>query len=196
MPHDNPLGLDGFEFVEFTSPDPEALGGPVPPARLRPSRRSQDQAGAPLRAGRRQLPAQHGAVRARRGFPGRPRPFGERDGLPGEGRRGRRWPWRSSGARRRSRANTACPRSKGSAAPTSIWSTVPRLRPSTTATSSPPRGRRRRRRRACTRSTTSPTTSTAAGWTIGRNFTRRSSISARSAISTSKGSRPRCSRGR
>ena len=27
MPHDNPLGLDGFEFVEFTSPDPEALGG-------------------------------------------------------------------------------------------------------------------------------------------------------------------------
>ncbi|HEX8216026.1 MAG TPA: 4-hydroxyphenylpyruvate dioxygenase [Allosphingosinicella sp.] len=26
-PHDNPLGLDGFEFVEFTSPDPEALSG-------------------------------------------------------------------------------------------------------------------------------------------------------------------------
>ena len=26
MPHENPLGLDGFEFVEFTSPDPEALG--------------------------------------------------------------------------------------------------------------------------------------------------------------------------
>ncbi|HEX8511515.1 MAG TPA: 4-hydroxyphenylpyruvate dioxygenase [Allosphingosinicella sp.] len=26
MAHDNPLGLDGFEFVEFTSPDPEALG--------------------------------------------------------------------------------------------------------------------------------------------------------------------------
>jgi 4-hydroxyphenylpyruvate dioxygenase len=27
-PHsDNPLGLDGFEFVEFTSPDPEALAG-------------------------------------------------------------------------------------------------------------------------------------------------------------------------
>jgi 4-hydroxyphenylpyruvate dioxygenase len=24
--HDNPHGLDGFEFVEFTSPDPEALG--------------------------------------------------------------------------------------------------------------------------------------------------------------------------
>jgi 4-hydroxyphenylpyruvate dioxygenase len=24
---DNPLGTDGFEFVEFTSPDPEALGG-------------------------------------------------------------------------------------------------------------------------------------------------------------------------
>ena len=23
--HDNPLGLDGFEFVEFTGPDPEAL---------------------------------------------------------------------------------------------------------------------------------------------------------------------------
>ncbi len=25
LTHDNPLGLDGFEFVEFTSPDPEAL---------------------------------------------------------------------------------------------------------------------------------------------------------------------------
>src|SRR3982751_3819851 len=24
-PRDNPMGLDGFEFVEFTSPDPEAL---------------------------------------------------------------------------------------------------------------------------------------------------------------------------
>jgi 4-hydroxyphenylpyruvate dioxygenase len=25
--HENPLGLDGFEFVEFTSPDPEAMAG-------------------------------------------------------------------------------------------------------------------------------------------------------------------------
>ena len=25
--HDNPLGLDGFEFVEFTGPDPDALAG-------------------------------------------------------------------------------------------------------------------------------------------------------------------------
>ena len=25
--HENPLGLDGFEFVEFTGPDPEALAG-------------------------------------------------------------------------------------------------------------------------------------------------------------------------
>jgi 4-hydroxyphenylpyruvate dioxygenase len=27
MPHENPLGLDGFEFVEFTSPDPERMAG-------------------------------------------------------------------------------------------------------------------------------------------------------------------------
>src|SRR5438874_5121386 len=27
MPHDNPLGLDGFEFVEFTGPNPDALAG-------------------------------------------------------------------------------------------------------------------------------------------------------------------------
>ncbi|MFN3945550.1 MAG: 4-hydroxyphenylpyruvate dioxygenase [Allosphingosinicella sp.] len=27
MPHDNPLGLDGFAFVEFTTPDPEAMAG-------------------------------------------------------------------------------------------------------------------------------------------------------------------------
>jgi 4-hydroxyphenylpyruvate dioxygenase len=26
-PQDNPLGLDGFEFVEFTSPDPDAMAG-------------------------------------------------------------------------------------------------------------------------------------------------------------------------
>ena len=26
MTPDNPLGLNGFEFVEFTSPDPEAMG--------------------------------------------------------------------------------------------------------------------------------------------------------------------------
>ncbi len=25
MSTDNPLGLNGFEFVEFTSPDPEAM---------------------------------------------------------------------------------------------------------------------------------------------------------------------------
>src|SRR5690349_22217758 len=25
VPHENPLGLDGFEFVEFTSPQPQAL---------------------------------------------------------------------------------------------------------------------------------------------------------------------------
>ena len=25
--YDNPLGTDGFEFVEFTSPDPQALAG-------------------------------------------------------------------------------------------------------------------------------------------------------------------------
>ena len=24
----NPMGLNGFEFVEFTSPDPDALAGP------------------------------------------------------------------------------------------------------------------------------------------------------------------------
>src|SRR5215470_4354775 len=24
--YDNPLGTDGFEFIEYTSPDPEALG--------------------------------------------------------------------------------------------------------------------------------------------------------------------------
>lgn len=27
MPHENPMGLDGFEFVEFTHPEPEALAG-------------------------------------------------------------------------------------------------------------------------------------------------------------------------
>ena len=26
-PDENPIGLDGFEFVEFTGPDPEALAG-------------------------------------------------------------------------------------------------------------------------------------------------------------------------
>ena len=61
MPHDNPLGLDGFEFVEFTSPDPEALGRPLPAPRLRPSQRSQIEERAPLCAGGHQLHPQHGA---------------------------------------------------------------------------------------------------------------------------------------
>ena len=26
---DNPMGTDGFEFVEYTGPDPQALGGAV-----------------------------------------------------------------------------------------------------------------------------------------------------------------------
>src|ERR1044072_776027 len=25
-PHDNPMGTDGFEFVEYTAPDPQQLG--------------------------------------------------------------------------------------------------------------------------------------------------------------------------
>ena len=38
MQHDlyeNPLGTDGFEFVEFTSPDPQALSGSLNCPQLR-----------------------------------------------------------------------------------------------------------------------------------------------------------------
>ena len=49
---------------------------------------------------------------------------------------------------------------------------------------------------ACCRSTTSRTTCIAATWTSGPASTRRCSISARSATSTSKARRPACSRAR
>ena len=50
MPHDNPLGLDGFEFVEFTSPDPEALAT-CSAAWLRPRSDHKTKRGAPFAQG-------------------------------------------------------------------------------------------------------------------------------------------------
>ena len=61
---ENPIGLDGFEFVEFTSPDPEALAGPVRQAGLHPCRQPPLQERPPLCAGRHQLHPQHGAATA------------------------------------------------------------------------------------------------------------------------------------
>ena len=77
---DNPMGTDGFEFVEYTAPDPELLrdavrahglpGGGAPP--------QQERHAAP--AGRRQLHHQRRAGRLRPALRAAARPVGLRDG--------------------------------------------------------------------------------------------------------------------
>ena len=60
---DNPLGTDGFEFVEFTAPDPERLKRAVRADGLHRRRPAPLQERPPLPPGRHQLHPQHGAGR-------------------------------------------------------------------------------------------------------------------------------------
>ena len=87
---DNPLGTDGFEFVEFTSPEPERLKGLFEQMGFAAVVAAPLQERAALRPGRHQLHPQHGAGRPAGGVPRRARPLGQRHGVPGEGRRPRR----------------------------------------------------------------------------------------------------------
>ena len=160
---ENPIGLDGFEFVEFTSPDPEALAGLF--AKLgfthvgnHRSKNVRHYAQGDINF---ILNMEPDGPAGR--FPRGARPLGQRHGLPGARREARRSRSRSSAARPRSRAragpaSSTSRRSRGSAAPSSIWSTATAPSRSTTSISSRCRARAATTTAsACTRSTTSPT---------------------------------------
>ena len=167
---DNPIGTDGFEFVEFTSPEPEKLARIFRADRLHRRRQAPLEERRPLQAERHQFHPQHGARRPAGGLPRGARPERQRDGVPREGREeGVR---RSHQARRQARRHGRSARwnwtsraSKALAAPTSISSTATARRRSTMSTSSRSKAPTKRRTPSASPiSITSRTTSSAATW--------------------------------
>ena len=70
---ENPIGTDGFEFVEFTAEAADPAGQRVRDPGLRPSAGTAPRTCATT-PGRHQFHPQHGAGPGRRGLRGRPRP--------------------------------------------------------------------------------------------------------------------------
>ncbi len=70
---DNPLGTDGFEFVEFTAPDPERLKRVFEPMGFAAVARHRSKNVLRFRPGRHQLHPQHGAGRPAGRLPRRAR---------------------------------------------------------------------------------------------------------------------------
>jgi 4-hydroxyphenylpyruvate dioxygenase-like putative hemolysin len=161
--HENPLGLDGFEFVEFTSPDPEALAGlftgmgftHLGNHKTKNVRRygqgdinfilNMEPSGQAAAFRKAHGPSANGMAfrvkNARQAF----EMAVERGATPGP-----------DGAR--AGGTRTSPRSKGSAAPISIWSIATAPSRSTMWTSNPsPAPRAKRMRLGSTRSITSPT---------------------------------------
>ena len=58
---ENPIGTDGFEFVEFTSPEPEKLAAYFEQIGFTAVGKHRSQERRPLQAERHQLHPQHGA---------------------------------------------------------------------------------------------------------------------------------------
>ncbi len=84
---DNPMGTDGFEFVEYTAPDPAALGRLFETHGLRRGRASSLEERHALPPGRRELHRQCRARILRAGLRPRPRAVGLRHGVPRRRRR-------------------------------------------------------------------------------------------------------------
>ena len=197
---DNPLGTDGFEFVEFTCPDPERLRALFERMGFTAVARHRSKNVLRFTPGRHQLHPEHGADGHAPQFRERARPLGQRHGLPGEGRR------QGAAARGRARAPSRSgagradgaehPGDRGHRRHLSTWSTATARRRSTTSTSCRSPAPRRRRRNGAGPDLPRPPhpQRAAATWTTGRTSTSASSTSARSATSTSRASRPACSR--
>ncbi len=83
---DNPLGTDGFEFVEYAAPDPGGAWRPVRATWFRCDRAPPLEKRAPLPAGRNQLHRQRRAGQFCAGVRARARPVDLRHRLSGEGR--------------------------------------------------------------------------------------------------------------
>ena len=63
-PRENPLGLDGFEFVEFTGPDPQALASLFAAMGFTHLANHRSKTCRRYAPGRHQFSAQHGCRRA------------------------------------------------------------------------------------------------------------------------------------
>ena len=197
---DNPMGTDGFEFVEYTAPDPQLLGRAVRAAGLHRRGAAPLEGRGALPAGRDQLHREPRARQLRAVLRARARPVGVRVRDPREGRR----------ARPTQRAlDLGAKPFHGKVGPMEL--NIPAIQgiggsliylvdryPGNNGTLSiydvdfvPARGRRARAARRGTdrASTTSRTTCTRGAWTCGRSSTRSCSTSARSATSTSRASK-------
>jgi 4-hydroxyphenylpyruvate dioxygenase-like putative hemolysin len=85
---DNPMGTDGFEFVEYTGPDPKQLGILFERLGFVAAARHRSKNVTLLQAGRRQLHRQRRAGKLCPGVCPVARAVGLRDRLPGQGCRG------------------------------------------------------------------------------------------------------------
>ena len=83
---ENPLGTDGFEFVEYAAPDPQAMGRAVRADGLHRRRAASLEERAALPAGQRQFHRQRGAELVRAVVRARARPEHLRDRVSREGR--------------------------------------------------------------------------------------------------------------
>ena len=118
---ENPMGLMGFEFVEFASPDAQHAGAVVREARLHAGGQAPLEGRRALPPGRHQLHRQPRAEQPRRLLRRRARPLGLRHGVSGQGfaqglrpRAGARRP--ADRDRRPARWSCACRPSRASAA--------------------------------------------------------------------------------
>ena len=199
---DNPMGTDGFEFVEYAHPKPEELHalfrlmGYVPVARHNTKKITVYRQGD-INYLVNEEPGTHGFDFVAAHGPCAPsmafrvvdakRPISAR--------------CRSARSRptfRRRRRRSMFPPSRASAAACCISSTAtaPRARPTMPSSNGWARKIRGRKAPGYSISIISPITSIAAAWMSGPASTKGCSISARSAFSISRAARPACSRGR
>ena len=200
---ENPIGLDGFEFVEFTSPDPGAMAamfnmlGFTHVGNHR-SKNVRHYAQGDINFILNMEPAgQVADFRTAHGPSANGMAFRVEDAEGGAEARGRARRHRDAEPARAGRAGTSRP-SKALAARSSIWSTATARSRSTTWISSrwPARDARRQQRRPAHARPSHPQCEPRPDGPLGEILRDASSTSARSAISTSRASRPACSRGR
>ena len=192
---ENPMGTDGFEFVEYTAPDAAALGASLRAAwAFAAVARHRSKDVTALSPGRRELHRQCGAAQLRPGLCPAARPFGLRHRLSrarcGEGLSARALPRREAGAREGGAdgAQHPCDRGHRRQPPLSrrpLWRPHDlrrRFRAGAGERAASPRRRARRHR-----SSDAQRPSGAHG-VVGRLLREHSSIFARSATSTSRAS--------
>jgi hypothetical protein len=200
---DNPMGTDGFEFVEYAHPDPQALHALFKLMGYAPVARHKTKKITLYRQGDinylvNEEPGSHGfdfvaahgpcapsmafrVVDAQAAFRRALSLGAEAAELP---------------AAQKALDVPAIKGIGGTACFISSTATAPRVRPMTPSSIGSARAIPGPSAPDCSTSITSPTTSIAAAWTSGPASTRNCSTSARSASSTSRAGRPACSRAR